>query len=445
MGSDNFCLKWNDFEANISVSFKDIRRKSEFFDVTLACDGGDEQIQAHKLVLASCSPFFRKVLNNVQNSKNANGQNPLIYLKGIDYPNLSAVLNFMYYGEVNVAQEELSSFLKVAEELSVKGLTDGKKNDNPPGGQNRPPPPVMEDPKKSLLKKTLQSPLPGNLQPLLPLPPLRSTPKLPSLTQAPVSKKRKLAEPTKHNILPQMPTMTLPNAPNFDLSGTSPLGGPNMEAIAALNAIRENSLKNAQRFQAEQKKLQIAEAKQQQDSIVAENEDEIEDDEPPFDPSEMLEQNTNEMSNRPSSNNSGEAGQLSIQDSSHDDSQISVIPDNSFNFDNVDKSALTTVNDYVMRNPAGTYYCKGCGHHSSSRRDLQRHIEARHISGDYQCKYCDKVMTTKYNLQRHQNKNHKEQVMQAKMLEADGGEAAPQLPPAAVLSMANIVAANANE
>ena len=218
-----------------------------------------------------------------------------------------------------------------------------------------------------------------------------------------------------------------------------------MEAIAALNAIRENSLKNAQRFQAEQKKLQIAEAKQQQDSIVAENEDEIEDDEPPFDPSEMLEQNTNELSNRPSSNNSGEAGQLSIQDSSHDDSQISVIPDNSFNFDNVDKSALTTVNDYVMRNPAGTYYCKGCGHHSSSRRDLQRHIEARHISGDYQCKYCDKVMTTKYNLQRHQNKNHKEQVMQAKMLEADGGEAAPQLPPAAVLSMANIVAANANE
>ena len=31
--------------------------------------------------------------------------------------------NFMYHGEVNVAQEELNSFLAVAEELRVKGLT----------------------------------------------------------------------------------------------------------------------------------------------------------------------------------------------------------------------------------------------------------------------------------------------------------------------------------
>ena len=34
-----------------------------------------------------------------------------------------SVLNFMYHGEVNIAQEELNSFLSVAEELQVKGLT----------------------------------------------------------------------------------------------------------------------------------------------------------------------------------------------------------------------------------------------------------------------------------------------------------------------------------
>ena len=63
-----------------------------------------------------------------------------------------------------------------------------------------------------------------------------------------------------------------------------------------------------------------------------------------------------------------------------------------------------TLQDFIMRNAAGTYWCKGCGHHSSSRRDLQRHIEARHISGDYVCQFCNKSMTTKYNLQRHINK-----------------------------------------
>jgi hypothetical protein len=36
---------------------------------------------------------------------------------------LQSVLNFMYHGEVNVAQDELNSFLAVAEDLRVKGLT----------------------------------------------------------------------------------------------------------------------------------------------------------------------------------------------------------------------------------------------------------------------------------------------------------------------------------
>ena len=38
----------------------------------------------------------------------------------------------MYHGEVNVAQEELNSFLAVAEELRVKGLTQGQSAGAPP-------------------------------------------------------------------------------------------------------------------------------------------------------------------------------------------------------------------------------------------------------------------------------------------------------------------------
>merc|ERR1712106_506343 len=113
--AEKFCLRWNDFESNINVAFRELREDKDFFDVTLACD--DNQIQAHKVILSACSPFFRNVLK-----KNPH-QHPLLYLKGVKYTDIQAVLNFMYHGEVNVAQEELNSFLAVAEELKVKGLT----------------------------------------------------------------------------------------------------------------------------------------------------------------------------------------------------------------------------------------------------------------------------------------------------------------------------------
>jgi len=158
MSTEKFCLRWNDFESNISVAFRELRDDKDFFDVTLACD--DEQISAHKVILSACSPFFRNILRRNPH------QHPLLYLKGVKYTDLQSVLNFMYNGEVNVAQEELNSFLAVAEELRVKGLTQ-----NQGGSQSRaksPPvikpvhrPPVEREP-PALPKRPKPNPQPQN-------------------------------------------------------------------------------------------------------------------------------------------------------------------------------------------------------------------------------------------------------------------------------------------
>jgi len=113
---EKFCLKWNDFEANISEAFRELREDKDFFDVTLACD--DDQIQAHKVILSACSPFFRKVLRRNKH------EHPLLYLKGVKYVDLVSVLSFMYHGEVDIGQEDLNNFLAVAQDLKVKGLTE---------------------------------------------------------------------------------------------------------------------------------------------------------------------------------------------------------------------------------------------------------------------------------------------------------------------------------
>ena len=115
MESEKFCLRWNDFKLSISESFQNLREEKDFFDVTLACE--DNQIQAHKVILSACSPFFRNILRHNPHP------HPLLYLKDVKYTELLSVINFMYLGEVSVAQDELNSFLNVAEELRVKGLT----------------------------------------------------------------------------------------------------------------------------------------------------------------------------------------------------------------------------------------------------------------------------------------------------------------------------------
>ena len=112
--NDKFHLHWKEFDTNINQAFRELREEKELFDVTLVCD--DSQLSAHKVILSACSPFFRRVLG--QNPH----QHPLIYIKGVKFKELQNVLNFMYMGEVSLAQEELNYFLQVAQDLKVKGI-----------------------------------------------------------------------------------------------------------------------------------------------------------------------------------------------------------------------------------------------------------------------------------------------------------------------------------
>ena len=117
LGKEKFCLKWNEYQENIVSGFKDLRHDKEFTDVTLAC--GDGQLaEAHITVLTTFSPLFKSLL------KTKKLQHPLIYMRGMKFEELSAMLDFLYCGEANVYQEQLDSFLALAKELKLQGLTE---------------------------------------------------------------------------------------------------------------------------------------------------------------------------------------------------------------------------------------------------------------------------------------------------------------------------------
>ena len=107
---------WHQVAEDMKNAFESLMENSDLVDVTLVCGDG-QQVEAHKVILAASSKFFQKVL------KRNTHPHPLLYLKGVTSKNLWAVLRFIYSGEVNIEEEELESFLDLAEGLNLRGLS----------------------------------------------------------------------------------------------------------------------------------------------------------------------------------------------------------------------------------------------------------------------------------------------------------------------------------
>ena len=113
--SEKLCVQWNDFKRDINSTFGKLRNDREFTDITLVCEDG-QHMEAHKVIMAASSPCFEKML---QKSKHPY---PLIYLRGFQSKDVASILDFLYTGEANVQQDDLDSFLAIAEEIKLRGL-----------------------------------------------------------------------------------------------------------------------------------------------------------------------------------------------------------------------------------------------------------------------------------------------------------------------------------
>jgi hypothetical protein len=56
---EQFSLRWNNFHSNLTAGFHALLQGEDLVDVTLAAAG--QFVQAHKIVLSVCSPYFKEL------------------------------------------------------------------------------------------------------------------------------------------------------------------------------------------------------------------------------------------------------------------------------------------------------------------------------------------------------------------------------------------------
>ena len=113
------CLNFPKFQSDMAAEFKVSLENGDFCDVTLVCEDG-QQMDAHRVILAASSEVFKVIL------KRSNHPHAFIFLRGLKEKHLSALLDYIYNGEVTVFSEDLQDFFDLSDDLKIKGLMEVK-------------------------------------------------------------------------------------------------------------------------------------------------------------------------------------------------------------------------------------------------------------------------------------------------------------------------------
>ena len=114
MHQEMYSFTWHSYSDHLRSMMKELMMNEEYADVTLVTED-KKQIKANINVLSACSSVFKDIFKE----KNSN---QIMYLRGIQFPEMESILRFIYLGEVTLYGERMKEFLAVAKLLEIKEL-----------------------------------------------------------------------------------------------------------------------------------------------------------------------------------------------------------------------------------------------------------------------------------------------------------------------------------
>ena len=125
MNSDKYSLTWQTYSDHIRTMMTELMMNEDYADVTLVTED-KKQIKAHMNILSACSPVFKDIMPKVRSL------NAIIYLKGIHFSEIEAIMQFIYLGEATFYEERINEVLTVAKSLEIKTLYNSEVERNEP-------------------------------------------------------------------------------------------------------------------------------------------------------------------------------------------------------------------------------------------------------------------------------------------------------------------------
>ena len=115
---------WSHHPLKLGMSSVDLSRSSNMSDVTLLSHDL-VPFKAHRIILSGCSDFFKTLFQSQYSAANMT-----VFVKDLYEPELQSILEFIYFGETTVTEEESERFILACKELKINLFCDSNGDDD---------------------------------------------------------------------------------------------------------------------------------------------------------------------------------------------------------------------------------------------------------------------------------------------------------------------------